>query len=565
MNKSDIANINILQNIVTKKLVSFINEDPSINNIFLQIKNTYPFIVDDNYSLPYIMWLCCDYRDENNLSFVDKLIAKDKTLSHDEISILKGKKESYVSVFRIKSIKKNTIVVYDCVLKRSYDLNEEFDFDVIKNGDYLLARVGDVLHEKQFLGEIDFVNKGTLNSILRMVLKDYNGKNATHSNTSLYEYLKNESLSIYFYYQTASIEYMDSMDHELLPFYGELENFESYLSKTKDEETIASYLRALLEIKDFYLDQNDLSLDVLKSLDLEDFFDRGIKFKLITNIEDFKIYYNAIKEYLIFKSRNTQNGFKQQLEKLLTLSEDSFKYIHQLNDNNSFLNLGFNLSRDINDLVNIEASNYLDDFLTMIYHLIDFDRLELTPAKQYVKLADMENIRSFFQGEYKLFFTRVNQMKVPIFNLFYTLGINMNLFFIDNNNLKLTDEINDYLSVKESNRLWAHLKTLLSDNSISSLLGYDLKKCEDFRVLLFKVLSDCPVLLVDEFYKYEKYGFPIDDVMLYIRYLTFMGITSHSFYKGPVNTTNLGELLLPYIFKQEDQNYSKVLDFNRNR
>src|SRR5690554_5205973 len=145
MTNYDYSYIERLDNSVTKKLVNYINKDPDIDYIFINKKGIFPLIENPNFRLPYTMWLCCDYKDGDNHYYIDKLIADDKNLTKDEISILMDKKDSYVSIFRIKAIKGLKTIVFDHILKKEYILEDYFHSNSIKINDFIIGRIGKLL------------------------------------------------------------------------------------------------------------------------------------------------------------------------------------------------------------------------------------------------------------------------------------------------------------------------------------------------------------------------------------------------------------------------------------
>lgn len=559
MTNFDFNAIKRLDNSVTKKLIQYINSDRNLDEIFINLRSKYPLIENSNFRLPYIMWLCCDYKDKDNLTYIDKLIAHDTTLTPQEISILLDKKDSYVSIFRVKSTKGLKTNVFDHILKKGYQLDEYFQQGVVTKGDFIIGRVGNVLGSRMFLGEINFVNKSTLNIILRLILKDYNTKNQNHTESGLYQYLKNENLSVYSYYLKASLDLLEGSDEYLPPIYSELETFQEYLNIKRDSDVVHNYIKALWELNNFYLHNKNIDFMKINEMDIVDFFDYAILFRFISNKDEFRVFYNALKEYLLFKYRKNPSIYSNQINTIKTIGENSFKYIDGFKDSNIVSQLDFTLSRQILESFNDEAMNYIDDFTNMAYHLIDFEGLILTPAKAFIKVSDMELLRSSFNGDYKLLFSVPNKMKVPIIELFYQLGLSMGIFEIKNGRLILSEASDDYFLISDSNKIWNHIRTLFESETINMTMSFDIVRAEKFKLTIFEILSSCPLSLLNEFDKFNKYKFKLEEVMLYIRYLSFMGIISQDSYYGKVSLTQLGSVLLPSIMSLNESNESQII------
>lgn len=559
MTNFDFNAIKRLDNSVTKKLIQYINSDRNLDEIFINLRSKYPLIENSNFRLPYIMWLCCDYKDKDNLTYIDKLIAHDATLTPQEISILLDKKDSYVSIFRVKSTKGLKTNVFDQILKKGYQLDEYFQQGVVTKGDFIIGRVGNVLGSRMFLGEINFVNKSTLNIILRLILKDYNTKNQNHTESGLYQYLKNENLSVYSYYLKASLDLLEGSDEYLPPIYSELETFQEYLNTKRDSDVVHNYVKALWELNNFYLHNKNIDFMKINEMDIVDFFDYAILFRFISNKDEFRVFYNALKEYLLFKYRKNPSIYSNQINTIKTIGENSFKYIDGFKDSNIVSQLDFTLSRQILESFNDEAMNYIDDFTNMAYHLIDFEGLILTPAKAFIKVSDMELLRSSFNGDYKLLFSVPNKMKVPIIELFYQLGLSMGIFEIKNGRLILSEASDDYFLISDSNKIWNHIRTLFESETINMTMSFDIVRAEKFKLTIFEILSSCPLSLLNEFDKFNKYKFKLEEVMLYIRYLSFMGIISQDSYYGKVSLTQLGSVLLPSLMSLNESNESQII------
>ncbi len=559
MTNFDFNAIKRLDNSVTKKLIQYINSDRNLDEIFINLRSKYPLIENSNFRLPYIMWLCCDYKDKDNLTYIDKLIAHDATLTPQEISILLDKKDSYVSIFRVKSTKGLKTNVFDHILKKGYQLDEYFQQGVVTKGDFIIGRVGNVLGSRMFLGEINFVNKSTLNIILRLILKDYNTKNQNHTESGLYQYLKNENLSVYSYYLKASLDLLEGSDEYLPPIYSELETFQEYLNTKRDSDVVHNYVKALWELNNFYLHNKNIDFMKINEMDIVDFFDYAILFRFISNKDEFRVFYNALKEYLLFKYRKNPSIYSNQINTIKTIGENSFKYIDGFKDSNIVSQLDFTLSRQILESFNDEAMNYIDDFTNMAYHLIDFEGLILTPAKAFIKVSDMELLRSSFNGDYKLLFSVPNKMKVPIIELFYQLGLSMGIFEIKNGRLILSEASDDYFLISDSNKIWNHIRTLFESETINMTMSFDIVRAEKFKLTIFEILSSCPLSLLNEFDKFNKYKFKLEEVMLYIRYLSFMGIISQDSYYGKVSLTQLGSVLLPSLMSLNESNESQII------
>ena len=49
----------------------------------------YPFLQEESAKLPFNIWLCCDYKDKNRFTFVEKLIQEDPLIPYKKTRNIK--------------------------------------------------------------------------------------------------------------------------------------------------------------------------------------------------------------------------------------------------------------------------------------------------------------------------------------------------------------------------------------------------------------------------------------------------------------------------------------------
>ena len=156
-----------LENLATEKLIDHINKDGRASILFQESLEEYEFLDMEGSHIPFNLWLCCDYRDTSGKGFVHRLIESDKSLSSKEKDILVGKADSYVTILEITDFNEPYAIAFDVLNHVEYKLLEPKVSVILKKGDYLLARVGEVLSAVRMLGEVSFIHNSVLPYLLR--------------------------------------------------------------------------------------------------------------------------------------------------------------------------------------------------------------------------------------------------------------------------------------------------------------------------------------------------------------------------------------------------------------
>src|SRR5690554_3131475 len=171
MHTKEYERLQLLESKATEKLIKYINKQEEIKYIYDRMLGLYPFLHEESAKLPFNIWLCCDYRDKDDMTFAERLILEDKSMSFEEIEILREKTASYVSLFQIKSFEEPYVIVTDVLSKEEHRLLEPQVSYVLKEDDYLLSRLGTVLGKNRMIGEVSFVPKSVIHSFIRILLK----------------------------------------------------------------------------------------------------------------------------------------------------------------------------------------------------------------------------------------------------------------------------------------------------------------------------------------------------------------------------------------------------------
>lgn len=113
MHTKEYERLQLLESKATEKLIKHINKQEEIKYIYDRMLGLHPFLQEESAKLPFNIWLCCDYRDKEGMTFGERLILEDDSLTPDEVEILREKSASYVSLFQIKDFQEPYVVVTD--------------------------------------------------------------------------------------------------------------------------------------------------------------------------------------------------------------------------------------------------------------------------------------------------------------------------------------------------------------------------------------------------------------------------------------------------------------------
>ncbi|MGM0397013.1 MAG: hypothetical protein ACQEP4_08160 [Bacillota bacterium] len=561
MYTNDYEKLQKLEGQATEKLIKYINKQEEIGYIYDRMLGKYPFLQEESARLPFNIWLCCDYRDNEGMTFADKLILDDRSISLDEAEILREKTASYVSLFQIKSFQDPYVFVEDILTKEDHRLLEPQVSYVLKEGDYLLSRLGTVLGKSRMIGEVSFVPKSVVHSYIRMLLRDFNKLDPQLRSEGTKAYLKRDALKIYDLFYHSAYEYFDPQGEDLIPIYQELDEFEEYLSSKMSSEEIEKHLTNMIEIYEFYLSEDGYSFNDLDKIILTDLFSDAIYEKFITSGLIFNGYLSTLKSYLGYKSKISKK-YQPAYSDILKISGERFKYLKEILQRNTLAQGDPLLSLQMKDYESDAISSYINDFDRFLLYVFDYP-LQLTEKKKFIKKTDQRNITDVLEMDYSLFFSRPGQMKEPILSFFFHMGLRLKILKIRKNILSVTGNASEYLSMSREDKLTLHLKGFWSQDTLKELLQIDSRGARLVRRLLLqslKKLQEGPITRINLPFSDEMGE---DDLYLLIRYMTFMGILSNEGYDRPISISSPGRIVIPHLEEWSKPRKTKVINIGQ--
>jgi hypothetical protein len=545
MHTKEYDRLQLLESKATEKLIKYINKQDEIKYIYDRMLGLHPFLQEESAKLPFNIWLCCDYRDKEGMTFGERLILEDDSLSEDEIEILREKSASYVSLFQIKEFQEPYVVVSDVLTGEEHRLLEPQVSYVLKEGDYLLSRLGTVLGNSRMIGEVSFVPKSVIHSFIRILIKDFNKLDQERRSEGTKIYLKNDALKIYDLFYQSAYKFFDPQNEDLIPIYQELDEFEEYLSTKKSSTQIEKHLTNMIELYEYYLSEEGYSFKDLDKISVKDMLGDAIYEKFITSGLVFNSYINTLKVYLSYKSR-ISSKYKDAHEEILQISKERFHYLKEIIRRNSLAQVDPLLSLQLRDQESEDVKSYLNDFDRFLLYVFDYP-LALTEKRQHVKKADQDNIMDFLEGDYPLYFSRPGQMKTPIVHFFFHMGLRLKLLKIRKNILSVTANASEYLSMSREDQYTLHLRGFWSQETLKVLLQGDSRSSKQMMKLLLNFVKDLKEGPVLSNYLADLDASGEDDLYLLVRYMTFMGILTNRGFDKLISMTSTGRVVAAHL------------------
>lgn len=561
MRKQDFEKLQELEGKATEKLIQYINKQGNISYIYDRMLGKYPFLQEESAKLPFNIWLCCDYRDKEGLSFADHIVHDNPLISDEIAQILKEKTTSYVSLFQIDDFNEPYVDVEDIFTGEKHTLLEPQVSYVLKEGDYLLSRLGTVLGHKRMIGEVSYVPKSVVHSFIRIVIKNFNRLDPEIREQGILSYLKRDALVIYDMFYQSAYRYFDPDSEDIIPIYQELDEFEEYLTGKSNPQEIEKHLSNMIEIYEYYLSEEGYSLKDLDKISIEEVLMDAIYEKFVTSGLAFNSYLNTLKTYLGYRSKISK-AYSQAFDEINDISKNRFLYIKEILSRNSLAQGDPLLSLKLRDYDSPEMTAYINDFDRFLLYVLDYP-LELTEKKKFIKKTDQENINDLFEKDYYLFFSRAHQMKSPAIQFFFDMALKLKLLKIRKNSLSATANATEYMSMSREDKFTLHLRGLWSTETLKSLLAMGLREGREARKTMAKILERLEMGPIHRSDLPKSDLLAEDDVYLLVRYMTFMGILSNGGYDSLVSINSEGRLVASHLKEWDSPRKNNVINLGQ--
>lgn len=548
----------------TNKLLEYMHSNVDFEKILSDFNLDIAYIQNEKNTLALNLWLSLDYIGEDGMTIVNKFLSEESDyLTDTEKDILNVKSKSHVSLYEILDFDDNLVILRDILLNKEYRVLEPNIHNVIKSGEYLFTRIGNVMDNTIFMGDINYVPSPVKEIFLENLLIDYNMIRKNHANLTIDEYLKDYSLNLYNIYDESLI-YNLGMDGDMDDdVFDELDDFEMYLYHKHRNIDTRKHMSNLSNFFEYALFDGGMSLYDIDKIDLNLFFEEAIGDGFINTKEELNSYISTLKNYLHFLTLTNPN-YKPSYSNILNISKNRFKYMKELDVDNSF-KFDKDLLPIIEFSLNDNAIDLVMDYDKFLLFLSDTN-LKLTPAKKQLKRKDLLEINGLLENYIKPNKKTPNQDDFILIDFFYNFSLKMNLIEIHEDNIIFTKKGLSLLRLEEEEKYYLLFSYLWSRDFIE----HTHKHSKDFIIdTSWKSYRDTLYNLDHNMaYYYDEDNFSLGTFATFYNYFKLFGLMEkHD--DSYIKFTYLGAVIFDYLVKSKDNTKkSKVIkleDFKKSK
>ncbi|MBC8590062.1 hypothetical protein [Wansuia hejianensis] len=532
----------------TKRLLSYIHSNIDINEILNELDFEHSYFLDDANKLAFNLWLGIDYIWKNDKTFVETLL-EDKSfrLTSWERKILTERIDSHVSIFEVISYEDEYINVRDALNNEFFKLWEPNLYELIEEGEFVFSRIGKSLDNYGFIGDINHLPQSVKPMFIESVLMDFNHIREDIKNLTIKEYLKKFTLNIYKIYDDAILNIID-LSEDIDSFLSdEIDEFRTYLESKENRCNIKKHITNLLNISEYCLINQDMTLYDLDQIDMEDLFDQAIEDEFINSKDELNSYIGTLKKYLSFLNKR-YSQYNEVYNDILHISENRFFYMSRLGFQDSF-QLDRRMVQLIGSKLNNNALSITMDFDKFILYC-GGEVLELTDKNKYIKKKNLIEINNILELKTKVHKKSPTQRNFPIIELFYYLGLDLGLLSIEDNQLVLGKRSTNYLRLNDEEKFVLIFQYLWGKDFINKIVRFE--NVDYFKELLNMLIKEFSCLK-----KGDDYAMDQNPAILstHYEYLKYMGLINYNFQVNyNIKVTNLGEKVFKYLAEDRYEN-----------
>lgn len=551
---NEIVNI---QNNISRKLLSYINDYLKTDEALDSIEFFYPDFDEDKTSKAFDSWLSLDYRTKDNKTFIEHMLEdRSYSLSFLERELLKEVEKTYISLYEIIDIKNDNIYVYDLLNKKKVTLLDPKAVNIVKKGDIVFGRIGNILDYKSFIASISFLPSSIKEEFVSEVEKDYKRISMKLDPIPFEDYLKDYSLNLYKIYTDLVYELIKKDEEFISHIYDEIDHFESYISHYLSESDTEEYIKNLMNFFEYYLIENGLGLEDIYKLDFRLLTKKAIEEGFINSKEDFMSYLNTFKNYI--KYLKQRDGiYKSTYKDIISISRDRFLYLDLLSTTEKPFRINRKLAKGISHKLNEKAFSSLMDYERFLLYILG------TPLdvndRNYIREADLVKLNSIMDNRTK------DVSSFPMLNLFYKFSMDNKILDIHKGFLKLTKKGNQFLRLKDEEKFSIIFDYIWSNKFLVHIADRH-KFTQGDRETFLSLLDD---LRDKSSYKLEKIISNYDNFPLimesYYNYLEIIGVLdSEEKSQSPISITPFGKLVLSLSVEEKSiKKIGKIISLNR--
>lgn len=571
MNKLTYEQIQTIQEKTTKKLINYINEFIKKDRSLDSIEFYYPNFDEQKTIIAFNIWVSIDYKTDHNKTFIEHMLEeKSNQLSSLERQILIERNKSYISLFEILNIKGEYISLIDLLTRKKHTIWEPNMANILKSSDLIFGRIGNVLNHKSFIGNISFLPPSIKNTFIEEVFLDYNYTRLKFAELSITQYLKQYSVNLYRIYTECVYDVMEMDEDTTSILYDELEEFENYLQAQMPRQIIKKHITNLINLFEFYLIDEDMTLYDLDQIDFKYLLDEAIDDGLISTQSELSSYISTFKKYLGYLNLKTRTPiYKQAYEDILEISKNRFLYMDKFKEIHPPFNINRRLSSRIANILSNKAFEFIMDYERFILSTIS-NPLELTKKRKYIKRKDLIKLNEIMGNQSIITKKAPNQEDFPMLHLFYTFSLKYNLIKLKDDLLSITKKGSRFLRINDEEKYSLFVQYIWGDEFLSSISKTLDSNClESTKKNILGLLNN---LEENTFYRHKALlpaciKFP-EFLSIYYKYLELMGLLKHNYSPHPsIAITPFGKIVFNVLAKQNKsiEYKAKIINLNNHQ
>ena len=559
MNKLDYEQIQTIQENITKKLIKYINEYIKKNKSLDSIEFYYPDLDEQKTKIAFNVWVSIDYKTDHGKSFIEHMLEdKSDQLSNLEKEILIERNKSFISLFEIMDIEGEYIYIADLLTGKKHTLWEPALADMLKASDLIFGRIGRIIEHKGFIGNISFLPPSVKDTFIEEIFIDYNRVRLRFSEMSIEKYLKQHSINVYRIYTQCIYEVID-MDEDISSIlYDELDEFELYLQSHLSRPIIKKHITNLLNIFEYYLMEDELTLFDLDQIDIEYFFIKAIKDGFISSQRELSSYISTLKKFLGYlKNRNPI--YSDAYNSIIEISKNRFLYMDSIIKNPPPFVFNRPLINGINNQLSEKAFEFIMDYEKFLLYIMS-KPLKVTAKRKYIKRKDLLSLNEIMELRENVTKKAPNQEDFPLLDFFYRFSLENKLLKLEKDFLSLTKKSSHFLRLSDEEKYSLFIQYIWSDKFINFISKSS--DCISLKKVKENILDLLNNLEVGIPYRYSSL-LPVcidfsEFLHSYYKYLELMGLLKYNYYPiFSIMVTSFGKMVFN-ILANKDKHFNDI-------
>lgn len=566
MNKANYKKIQNTNLAVTKKLLKYISKEMEKPRVIEELRFFHEDFFTQN--IAFDLWLSFDFLDKDGYSFIESYLNKyQDSLKDDEVKILEARNNSNISLFEVVSVKDEYLLLKNLLENKEELVWEEDLAQVVNTGDLIFSRIANLLGLNTFVGSISYLPNSVKDEFIREIFVDFNNLRAIFPDLKMKLYLKNHSINLYTIYTNCVFEAME-LEYDISSvFYDEIEEFQDYLNRKKKSVNSDIIISNLIDLFEYYLGDEDLSLYDLDQVDLDLFFNSAIKDGFIMSNEVLNSYIYALKVYIGFLN-NKNKKYTNSYNNILEISKNRFQFMSLL----SQVKVPFKIDDGFYNAIKGE----FNDFYSV--PIIDFDKfilyaintpIGLTAKTKKIKRVHLKAINNLLDLSEIINKKAPNQSDFPLINLYYNISLFLDLCEIKDGKLNIRPKGVSFLKLRDEEKFTLFFEYIWSKNFLETIDEIEGEKTfGKYKKDLLHFLSS-----LEKNKRYEmlevfpKASIDSDFFFHYSQYLKYMGIIDYSLYPTyEIIVTSLGKKTVNYLLsKKKASTNGKIIEISSLR